>query len=344
MKDACQKDILRVAVIGCGKITATRHAPEYAACGQAEIVGFFDAVEGRGRDMAATHGGRAFSSVDEILSSPDVDAISVCTANVTHADITVAALKAGKHVLCEKPMAITLDECLCMIEAARESGKRLMIAHNQRLIPLHVAARARLRDGAIGRPISFKTTFGHSGPDNWSVDPGTGNWFFDRAKTPFGAVADLGIHKIDLIRYLLDSEIGEVEAMLGTLDKRDAAGRPVAVDDNALILCRMENGMLGTVSASWTYYSGEDNSTVIYGSEGSMHLLPGADTLTIRTRDGKETVEIIPPKATTGVIDCFVSAVLSGTPSTLDAEAILPSMQAMLAAVQASESGKRAIL
>lgn len=332
---------LRVGIIGCGKIAVIRHVPEYAACGRAVLAGYFDFVKERAEELAARYGGTVFSSVEEMLACEEIDAVSVCTANATHAEITLNALRAGKHVLCEKPMATTVAECLAMLAAARESGKRLLIAHNQRMCAAHRKAASMLREGAIGRPLRFATCFGHSGPDNWSVDAGTGNWFFDRQKSAFGAVADLGIHKIDLMRYLLGSEVESVSAMLGTLDKRYADGTPVNVDDNAAVLFRMKNGVIGTVTASWTFYAEEENDTVIYGTEGRMHIDPKGECITLLPKGGERVTVSAPQGASTGVIDAFVEAVLDETPSDLDAEAVFPSMQAMVAAIESSESGRQ---
>jgi predicted dehydrogenase len=97
-------------------------------------------------------------------------------------------------------MATTLEECEAMVKAARESGRRLMIGHNQRYAPAHQKAKALIESGEIGRVLTFMTTFGHSGPEIWT---GTANsWFFDKNRAAFGALADLGIHKADLIHYL----------------------------------------------------------------------------------------------------------------------------------------------
>lgn len=344
MTDGCGKNKLRVGIVGCGRITETRHAPEYAACENAEIIGYFDFKEERAAALAERFGGRVFSSAEELLACPEIDAVSVCTANATHAAVTVAALRAGKHVLCEKPMATTLSECREMLAVAKESGKRLALAHNQRMNTAHRTARELLSSGAIGRPLTFKSCFGHSGPDNWSVDAGTGNWFFDKARSAFGAVADLGIHKIDLVRFLLGSEIEAVDAMLGTLDKCYSDGTPVSVDDNAVILCRMRNGVRGAVTVSWTYYAEEENDTTVYGTEGRMQIDPAAGCITLTKKGGVTERILVPQGTTTGVIDAFVSSVLDGTPCDLDAEVLFPSMQAMMAAIECDAEGKRMTL
>ena len=279
-----------------------------------------------------------------MLACEEIDAVSVCTANATHAEITIDALRAGKHVLCEKPMATTKEECESMVRAAQEAGKRLLVAHNQRYMPAHKAAKELIAGGAIGRPLSVTTCFGHSGPDNWSVDPGTGNWFFDKARSAFGSMADLGVHKIDLVRYLLGCDMKEVTAMVGVLDKRDAAGNPVSVEDHAAAVYRMENGAIVTMTASWTYYGKENNRTAVYGSEGILELSPEDGTLTLTRKGGEVERREGLTSETSGVIDAFIEAITETAPSPLDVDAILPSMQALFATGKAAESGKCVIL
>ena len=300
---------LRVGILGCGKVAQVRHIPEYAANKNAELVGFYDLVYERAESMAAQYGGRAFATAKELIECPEIDAVSICTANNAHAEMTVAALKAGKHVLCEKPMATALEECESMVFESERSGKKLMVAHNQRFMQEHVKAKQLLDAGAIGKVLTFRTCFGHGGPDAWSVDSGTANWFFDKRRSAFGAVADLGIHKTDLVRFLLGSEVAEVKALTATLDKTYADGSFVDVEDNAVCLYKMENGVVGTVTASWTYYGEEDNSTVLYGTEGIMKLCDGAHSVEICKRDGEKQVFDMPKQTNSGVIDAFVNAV-----------------------------------
>ncbi len=336
---------LGIGVIGCGKIAQVRHLPEYHACKNAELIGYCDFIPERAEEMAKKYGGVAFSSVEEMLASDKIDAVSVCTANTTHAETAIAALRAGKHVLCEKPMAVTLSECENMLSEARKAGMLLMIANNQRLWHTHIKAKELLKEGVIGTPLTFKTCFGHRGPDHWSVDKGTGNWFFDKNKSAFGATADLGIHKIDIIRYLLESEITELSAMTGTLDKRDADGSPVSVEDNAIILCKTESGVIGTVSASWTYYGDEENGTVIYGTGGHLHIPSSEDGAVTVTVFGKEpAVYSVPKQESSGIIDAFTDVILHGKASPISAESVIPSMRVMFSALTAAGSGERIYL
>ena len=332
---------LGVGVIGCGKISLIRHIPEYAENKDVKIVGFFDYVYERALELAKKYGARAFKTLDELLNCDEIDAVSVCTTNVTHCEVTCKALASGKHVLCEKPMATSHEECELMISTARTAGKRLLIAHNQRLWSIHAKAKELIKSGAIGKVLSFHTTFGHGGPDKWSVDKGTGNWFFDKKSSSFGAMADLGIHKTDIIRFLRDDEIDEVTSSFVTVDKRTPSGEPVSVEDNAITTLLMKSGALGCVSASWTYYGEECNDTVIYGALGIMKLLCAENLIRIINKDGDVSEYPIVPREDSGVIDNFVSAVISGEESMLDAEKIVPSVTALLIAVESAKSGKR---
>ena len=119
--------MIKIGIIGCGKIAQVRHIPEYRQNPDCEIVGYYDLNLARAQALASEFGGKAYVTLEEMLRDKDIDAVSVCVANISHAEDTIAALDAGKHVLCEKPMATTLDDCEKMVMAARRSGRKLMI-------------------------------------------------------------------------------------------------------------------------------------------------------------------------------------------------------------------------
>ena len=338
---------IRVGIIGCGKIAQVRHIPEYTANPDVEIAGFYDINLSRAEELAKTYGGKAYPTYEALLADPAIDAVSVCAANHVHAEISIAALKAGKHVLCEKPMAISLEECEAMVAAARASGKYLMIGQNQRLAKAHAKARELIAQGAIGKVLSFRTTFGHGGPETWSIDPGRNVWFFDKTKAAMGAMADLGIHKTDMIQYVLDSKIVRTQAMLTTLDKRDATGNLIGVDDNAICIYQMENGAIGTMTASWTYYAAEDNTTVIYGTKGELRLYddPCYSVRQINA-DGTridyqiDQIQTNDNQTASGVIDLFVKSLVENTPPEISGENVLHAMKAVFASIESSATGR----
>lgn len=340
--------MIRVGVIGCGKIAQVRHIPEYAENPNVKLVGFYDFNQERAQELADQFGGKAFSSSEELLSDPEIDAVSVCTANNAHAEISIQALEHGKHVLCEKPMAMDLADCEAMVEAADRSGKILMIGHNQRLVKAHIQAKEMIEEGVIGEVITFHTTFGHGGPETWSIAPGLASWFFDKKQAVMGAMADLGVHKTDLIQFLLGQNIVATTARLATLSKRDVNGDLIGVDDNAVCIYEMENGVMGTMTASWSYYGEEDNSTVLYGSKGIMKVCsdPGYSIVVVKSNgdrifyalDKIQTNEI---QTRSGTIDAFVECVLKNKEPGSSGRNVLAAMRAVFASLESSETGKR---
>lgn len=342
---------MKVGMIGCGKIAQVRHIPEYLANPDAEIVGYSDFNQERTREVAVKFGGKAYESADALLADPEIDAVSVCVANIAHAEVTIKALNAGKHVLCEKPMATTIEDCEKMVKTAEEKGKYLMIGHNQRLSKAHAKAKELIESGTIGEVLTFRTTFGHGGPEFWTLDKGPNNWFFDKKRASMGAMADLGVHKVDLIQYLIGSRVVEVKAVMKTLDKKDAGGNLISVDDNAICIYTMENGAIGTMSASWTYYGEEDNSTVIWGTKGSMKMYSNLNSypfysLEILLRTGEriffdiDRIQTNDNQTKSGIIDAFVDAVVNDHEPIISGKSVLPAMRAVFASLEASETGK----
>lgn len=339
--------MFNIGIIGCGKIAQVRHIPEYAENPDAKLWGYYDLNKKRAKELAGKYGGRVYDSYEELLRDKDIDAVSVCAANNAHAEITIAALNAGKHVLCEKPMAMDLSECEAMAEAAEKTGKFLMIGHNQRLAKAHAEAKKLIESGQIGRIITFKTNFAHGGPETWSIDPGKNVWFFDKTKAVMGAMADLGIHKTDLIQFLTGSKICEVTAYMGTLDKKDGSGKLVSVDDNAICIYKLENGAVGTMTASWTCCGFEDNSTILYGTEGVMKIYADPlHSIVVEKKGGEvkyydiDQIQTNDNQTRSGVIDLFVKCLTTNTPPEISGEEALAAMKAVFAAVESSETGK----
>ncbi|MGE6203899.1 Gfo/Idh/MocA family protein [Guptibacillus hwajinpoensis] len=331
---------LKVAVIGCGSIARRRHLPEYNAEENVEIVAVCDVVKERAEEMVSLYGGTAYTDYLTLLEDDEIDAVSVCLPNTLHAPVSIAALKAGKHVLCEKPMATSLEEAEAMNEAAEINGKKLMIAHNQRFVASHVKAKELIEGGEIGKIYSFRTTFGHPGPEQWSID-GAGSWFFDKERAFIGAMGDLGVHKSDLMRYLL-GEIVEVGAFVETKAKDNTD-----VDDNAVCILKTETGVIGTLTASWSYVSGGDNSTVIYGENAVLRLEDDPEhSLVVQYKNGDvvkyELQKIQSNEAggqqTTRVVENFVDCIVNDTVPVVSGEEGMKSLQVILAALEANET------
>jgi predicted dehydrogenase len=338
--------MFKVGVIGCGKIAQVRHIPEYAENRQVELAAYYDLNIDRARKIAQKYGGKVYSSVAELLADPTIDAVSVCTANTSHAEISIAALKAGKHVLCEKPMATTLEHCEAMVKTDRETGKFLMVGQNQRLARQHVKAKELIQEGLIGEIVSFRTTFGHGGPETWSIDPGKNVWFFDKNKAALGVMADLGIHKTDLIHFITGQTVVETTARLVTLDKHDASGNLISVDDNAFCIYRLSGGAMGTMTASWTHYGAEDNSTVFYGTKGIMRIYDDPEfSIKVTTREGDkilyqtDRIQTNDNQTKSGIIDAFVQSLVEDREPEISGAEVLKTMRVIFASIESSNKG-----
>ncbi len=333
---------IRVGIIGNGSICRFRHAPEYAALADdVEIVAFADRVPERAAWCVKKYGGKAYDKWEDVVALKDVDAISVCTSNFAHASISIAASGAGKHVLCEKPMATSADEANAMIAASQKAGKFLMIGHNQRLAPLHQKAKQILQSGIIGRVVTFRTSFSHGGPEGWSIE-GKNGWFFDKKQAFVGAMGDLGVHKADLLRWLLGEEIVEASAFVDRLEKTFGT-----VDDTAVCLLRTESGAVGTLTASWTHHPGEDNATLVYGTEGILRIGTNPDFGVVVSLESGETQYFNVGKlqtnegggqSDTGVIRAFVSSIQSNTPPEISGEEGRRALAIILACLESAET------
>ncbi|MDN4618167.1 Gfo/Idh/MocA family oxidoreductase [Paenibacillus sp. PsM32] len=332
---------IKVAVFGCGAIAQRRHIPEYAENEQVELVAFADPNLERAQEMVDLYGGKAYASYEEILANEEIDAVSVCTPNYLHAPMTIAAANAGKHVLVEKPMACSIEEAEQMIEAAQKNNVYLMVGHNQRLMPPHVKAKEILDSGKLGKVLTFRTSFGHPGPEAWSVD-GADSWFFRKEEAIMGAMGDLGVHKSDFIRYLLNDEVADVASFIGTLHKEGTE-----VDDNATCLLRMKSGAIGTLVASWTQYKGGDNSTILWCENGVMKIgtVHGNEVIVELTDGTVETYEVgmmstNEKQVPSGVIDAFVESITTNTPPTISGEEGLRAVKVILGAFESQKTGR----
>ena len=212
------------------------------------------------------------TSWERMVARDDVDLVDICTSNVTHMPIAVAAARAGKHVLCEKPIAMNAREARRMLDAAREAGVRHMVAFNYRRVPAIVLARQMIEEGKIGTIRHFNAVY----YQDWLVDPNSPIvWRHDVKEGGSGAHGDMNAHTVDLARYLL----GEVEAVSGAKEtfvkERPLAGGSgkgaVTADDALYFIARFRNGALGSFLAT-RFATGRKNylRLEIFGSEGAL--------------------------------------------------------------------------
>ncbi len=246
-----------------------------------------------GRDAAAVETARAQlgwqkASTDwrEVVESPDIDIIDVNTPNDSHAEISIAAAKAGKHILCEKPLAMNLDECKQMLDAAKKAKVVHMICHNYRRIPAIAQAKKMIEEGAIGDVFHYYARYAQ----DWIVDPEFPLvWRLQKGVSGSGAHGDINAHIIDLARYLV-GEFKEVCGLMNTFIKerplQDQSGKgdglgakggkkmgKVTVDDAAICIGRFVNGALANLEATRFALGRKNHITIeINGSKGSLYF------------------------------------------------------------------------
>lgn len=291
---------VRIGVIGCGAVARRLHLPAFRAAG-AEIVAFSSRSSASAQAAADEWGsGKIFGDWREMLMLQDIDAVDICTPNALHAEMTIAAARAGKHVLVEKPIATTVDEADEMISAARDSETILMTAHNVRFAAAFVAMRDEVASGSVGDVVGVRAAFGHSGPQDWAP---AATWFFDPAQSGGGALLDLGIHVADLLRAVLTDEVTEVSAML-----RPGAS---AVEEAAQVIMRFASGAIGSMHVSWNAHPAPDHQLTIFGSKGTLHF-DSATPLVLRLVSG-ELRELAMPGHVNDPCTAFVHSVESNS-------------------------------
>lgn len=293
---------LRVAILGAGKIAELGHLPGYVQAGAA-IVAVCDTDASALQRLGDKYQiDRRHTDWRQMLAMGGFDAVSICTPPSLHADMAVASAQHGYHVLVEKPMALTLNACDRMIEAARSANKLLMVSHNQRCAARHVIAKRILDSGRLGRPYVARATFAHGGPENWSPRQ---TWYFDAGPTTQGVMADLGSHKIDLLRWLLGQEVTEVSAFGATFEKATKA------DDTAVLSLRFSGGTLASIYVSWAQRPRMTDDLAIQCERGTL-LVP---------TDASEPVRVLEPGQGGTVAESVYAFDAAGEPGWLAAVA-----------------------
>lgn len=247
-----------------------------------------DVTEELARDAADRLGYETYTADwRDIVNDPEIDVIDIVTPNDSHAAIAIAAAKAGKHIISEKPLARTGEEAKTMLDAVNEAGVKHMVAFNYRRTPAVALAKKYIEDGTIGKILNFRGTY----LQDFSADPNSPlSWRFKKDVAGSGALGDIGAHVVDFARYLV-GEIGEVMASAktwvperpiqeGGVDKLgtvkysgDVPKDKVDVDDEILTLLRFENGAIGSLEATRNAWGRNNFLTFeIHGEKGSLYF------------------------------------------------------------------------
>jgi predicted dehydrogenase len=296
--------MLNWIVIGIGDIATRRVIPAIQAEPRSRLYGLVT----RDPAKAAPYGSRVFATLDEALTDPEVQkevhAIYVGTPVFLHAPQTIQSLRAGKHVICEKPMAMNEAEARTMLQAAEESGKTFGVAYYRRSYPKVQRAKQLLKAGAIGKPVLAELTC-----HNWFDGTGSRSWLVDPAKAGGGPLFDIASHRVDVLNFLF-GQPQRVTAQLSNVVHH------CAVEDNATVMIEYAGGVRGVVDVRWHSKVSRDECR-IRGTDGEMELSPlNGPELIYTVADKPGARENLPPHANLHypMLENFVDAVEGKAP------------------------------
>jgi len=252
---------LRIGFIGCGGIANQKHFPALAKLtNKVELVAFCDIVEERAVEAAKQYGtedAKVYTDYKELIKDENIDIIHVLTPNVSHSEITVSSLEAGKHVMCEKPMAINSAEAQLMLDAAKRTGKKLTIGYQNRFRSDSLETKEACANNELGDIYMAKAhAIRRRGVPTWGVFP-------DKSKQGGGPLIDIGTHALDLTLWFMDNYkpktvFGSVYQKLGTLEHGPEGNmfgswdpKTYEVEDSAFGFIKMENGATIYLEAAW---------------------------------------------------------------------------------------------
>ena len=290
------------------------------------LIAACDSEEDSAREVAAQGNmGSWTTCYQELLENPKIDVIMVCSPDHFHAAHSIAALNAGKHVLCEKPMTTTLQDCKDMVKAVDETGLTFMVSQFMRFQPIHQEIKKMYDDGVLGRAFFVEGSYIHDmtgiyARNTWRSDP----------ENPQNILVGGGCHPLDLLRWAVGSEIVEVHAY-----SNGYAARDFVLDDCYIFSCRFEHGCLGKVlvTTGCRGHGMGERFLSIYGTEATVwrdRLYPAKGEPTDITYE-----ELDPMQA---VVNHFVDCVVTGKQPSIDVRDGAKTVSALVAGVESAES------
>lgn len=324
MTEATMTGVVRCAILSFAHGHANAYAGVLNRLPGAELVVIADDNDERGRDAAARFGTEFVADYRDVLARDDIDAVVICSENVRHAEMTIAAAEAGKHVLCEKPLATTMDDAQAMIDACARAGVKLQTAFPVRFNAAVVALRDAVREGRVGTPLAVIARNPGTCPMGWFVDPELAGG---------GAVMDHTVHVVDVLRHIFDAEVTEVFA------EADTRIYDIPVDDVGLVMFRMSNGLRGSLDTSWSrpknWPTWGGVEIEIIGDAGVLRLDAFNDNLEIAETEGPSyRWQSVEPSGDPEMVAAFIHAVIHDEPVKVTGEDGMRAMQVALAAYE----------
>jgi predicted dehydrogenase len=301
---------LRWGLIGCGDISRKRVAPALRDLPNCDLVAVSRANFEQAESFAKEFGARKwYRDWTELIADEEIGAVYIATPVRLHAEQTIAAAEAGKHVLCEKPMAMNVDECDRMIAACQANNVKLGIAYYRHFYPSVMRVKEIIAAGEIGHPVIAQiNAFEWFNPEPASQR----HWLIEKAQAGGGPMLDFGCHRIEVLQNLLGPITRTVSVLNTVLFERD-------VEDTGVAVFQFGRGTLGVLSLTHAARQSQD-TVAIFGSQGSIHVESlNEGTVAIKTSAG-DRVERLPPAKNLHqpLIDDFAQAVIEGREPQVD--------------------------
>ncbi len=299
--------VLRWGILGCGDVAEHKGGPPLYTVDDSELIAVMRRDRDKAEAFAERHGAKhVYTDVDNLLADDAINAVYIATHPYLHCEQTNRAAQAGKHVLCEKPMAMTVEECQQMVDACREAGVTLMLAYYRNHYPNIVKMKTLMDEGAIGEVVLARINCtGYYNPNRHDLK----NWRIKPEISGGGVLMDIGSHRISLLQYLM----GDIESVRGYAE---TVHLDIPVDDSAVFTLRFENDSHGIANINWNVGVGIDD-VEIYGTQGSLICSPlNSGNLTLVTKsDGQvELPQTQFPHTHTGLVEDFVNHIQTGEP------------------------------
>jgi myo-inositol 2-dehydrogenase / D-chiro-inositol 1-dehydrogenase len=252
---------VKIAILGAGFITDIHMESYHRFVPNAEVVAVYARTAGKAKAFAEKyHIPRWYDDLDAIIARSGCDVVDICLPNYLHAEATLKAAAAGKHIIIEKPLAVTLEEADAMIAACKKAGVKLMYAEELCFAPKYERVRQMVKEGAIGDIYMLKQSEKHSGPHT--------DWFYDINFAGGGVLMDMGCHAIGWFRWMLNNaKATSVYASMNTvLHKGRTKG-----EDNSVVIIEFENGVTAVAENSWAKHGGMDDRSEVHGTGGVVY-------------------------------------------------------------------------
>jgi predicted dehydrogenase len=251
----------KVAILGAGFISEIHLESYHRFIPEAEVVAVYARNADKAKEFAAKHHiPKWYTDVDTLIKESDCEIVDICLPNFLHADACIKAAKAGKHIIIEKPLAVTLEEADAMIDACKKANVKLMYAEELCFAPKYERVRHLVKEGAVGEVYMLKQSEKHSGPHT--------DWFYDINLAGGGVLMDMGCHAMEWFRWMLgNAKAKSVYASMNTVYHKDRTKG----EDNSVVIIEFENGVTAVAENSWAKHGGMDDRSEVHGTGGVIY-------------------------------------------------------------------------